>query len=86
MTFIDRLYRDLFGDGMPILERQPQPLTRADILLGYAGAIFLIAVATYLPIVALKDRAYLEDRKTQVLEKCVIETKRFIWCYQHLSL
>ena len=84
-SLLDQLRRDYFGDGMPIQERQPEPITRSDRVLAACGAVFLIAVATYLPLTALKDRAYLEDRKTKVLEECVIETGRFNWCWMHLT-
>lgn len=85
MTYLAQLRRDLFGDGMPIQQRQPQPITRSDRILGACCAVFLIAVATYIPVTALKDFKYLEDRKMAVLERCVIETNSFVWCWKHLT-
>lgn len=85
MNRLEKLAADYFGEGLPIQQREPEPIRKSDTLVAYAGAIFLISVATYLPIVALQDRAYLENRRTKVLEQCVLETNRFAWCWTHLT-
>ena len=85
MTFLARICRDYFGDGMPIQERQPAPMSRSEKWLTFCGAVFLIAVASFLPIRVAHDTVYCEDRKTRVLERCVLETNNFRWCWMHLT-
>lgn len=83
------LYRKLmmlfFGEGLPIQQREPGLVRKSEVWMTYAGAAFLIIVATYIPMVAVRDLKYLEDRKTAVLERCVIETGDFTWCWKQLT-
>lgn len=85
MPFFDRLRRDYFGDGMPISEREPDPIHPSERWVAFAGAVFLISAATYMILMVTRDRAYLEDWKTRVFERCVIETNNFTWCWLHLG-
>lgn len=85
MNLYLKALRHFFGEGIPIQQREPEPFRKSDVWMAYAGAVFLIAVATYIPIVALRDRTYLDRRKDAVLERCVIETNNFRWCWMHLT-
>lgn len=85
MTFWKNIKFLIFGEGAPIPERTPEPVGRSEIYMAYAGAVFLIAVATYIPMNVFENRTYYEGRHRAVFETCVLQTKDFAWCWHNLG-